>query len=72
MQDGPRDDLLDDLERCRAAQFSDKADEVVEQQFRGGEKASHMFKCFAAFCPFTTDSAADFVSHLDGAHGSQG
>ena len=43
----------------------------MEQQFRG-EKAAHLFKCFAAFCSFTTDSAADFLAHLEGAHGSQG
>ena len=71
MQDDPSDDFLDDLDLCRAAQFSDKADDVVEQQFRG-EKAAHLFKCFAAFCSFTTDSAADFLAHLEGAHGSQG
>jgi hypothetical protein len=55
---------------CSAAQLSAKDDDIIHQQFSGC-KARHLFKCFAAKCAFTSDAAADFLSHLAASHGQQ-
>ena len=48
-----------------------KALQSVQEVVQSSAKLGHAFKCMAYFCSYTTDTASDFIAHLNEVHSVQ-